>query len=145
MDPVHPLIVIGVVVVGLLTTASLLVLLERRLLALWQDRYGPNRVGPLGLLQMLADTIKMLTKEDWVPPFADKAIFVIAPTVIMATVLDLLRGGALRAGLPGGPTSTSACCFSSACPRSGSTAWRSPAGRRTTNIRCSAASAPPPR
>lgn len=87
MDPVHPLIVIGVVVVGLLTTASLLVLLERRLLALWQDRYGPNRVGPLGLLQMLADTIKMLTKEDWVPPFADKAIFVIAPTVIMATVL----------------------------------------------------------
>lgn len=84
---VHPLIVIGVVLVGLLTTASLLVLLERRLLALWQDRYGPNRVGPLGLFQMLADTIKMLTKEDWIPPFADKVIFVIAPTVIMATVL----------------------------------------------------------
>lgn len=83
----HPLIVIGVVVIALLTTASLLVLLERRLLALWQDRYGPNRVGPFGLFQMLADTIKMLTKEDWVPPFADKAVFVIAPTVIMSTVL----------------------------------------------------------
>lgn len=83
----HPLIVVGVVLIALLTTASLLVLLERRLLALWQDRYGPNRVGPFGLFQMLADTIKMLTKEDWVPPFADKAVFVIAPTVIMSTVL----------------------------------------------------------
>jgi NADH-quinone oxidoreductase subunit H len=84
---VHPLIVIGVVIFSLLTAASLLVLLERRLLALWQDRYGPNRVGPLGLFQMLADTIKMLFKEDWVPPFADKAVFVIAPAVIMSTVL----------------------------------------------------------
>ena len=87
MYAVHPLIVVGVVVVALLTTASLLVLLERRLLALWQERYGPNRVGPLGLFQMFADTIKMLFKEDWVPPFADKAVFVIAPTVIMSTVL----------------------------------------------------------
>jgi NADH-quinone oxidoreductase subunit H len=84
---VHPLIVIGVVIFSLLTAASLLVLLERRLLALWQDRYGPNRVGPLGLFQMLADTIKMLFKEDWVPPFADKVVFVIAPAVIMSTVL----------------------------------------------------------
>ena len=84
---VHPLIVVGVVIVSLLTAASLLVLLERRLLALWQDRYGPNRVGPLGIFQMLADTIKMLFKEDWVPPFADKVVFVIAPAVIMSTVL----------------------------------------------------------
>jgi NADH-quinone oxidoreductase subunit H len=57
------------------------------LLALWQDRYGPNRVGPFGLLQVLADTIKILTKEDWIPPFADKAVFVIAPGIIMVTVL----------------------------------------------------------
>jgi NADH-quinone oxidoreductase subunit H len=57
------------------------------LLALWQDRYGPNRVGPFGLLQVLADTIKLLAKEDWIPPFADKPVFVIAPAIIMITVL----------------------------------------------------------
>jgi len=60
---------------------------ERRLLAVWQDRYGPNRVGPFGLLQVLADTIKLLWKEDWIPPFADKAVFVIAPAIVMITVL----------------------------------------------------------
>ena len=61
--------------------------MERRLLALWQDRYGPNRVGPFGLLQVVADMIKIFTKEDWIPPFADKAVFVIAPAIIMVTVL----------------------------------------------------------
>jgi NADH-quinone oxidoreductase subunit H len=60
---------------------------ERRLLALWQDRYGPNRAGPFGLLQVLADMIKVFTKEDWIPPFADKPVFVIAPAVIMIAVL----------------------------------------------------------
>jgi NADH-quinone oxidoreductase subunit H len=64
-----------------------LIWLERRLLALWQDRYGPNRVGPFGLLQVLADMIKIFFKEDWIPPFADKAVFVIAPAVIMVTAL----------------------------------------------------------
>src|SRR5579862_3559806 len=87
MTSPHPfLTIIGVIVVAL-TIASGLVWLERRLLALWQDRYGPNRVGPFGLLQTLADTIKLLTKEDWIPPFADKPVFVIAPAVIMVTVL----------------------------------------------------------
>ncbi|HEY7955838.1 MAG TPA: NADH-quinone oxidoreductase subunit H, partial [Polyangia bacterium] len=70
-----------------LTLAAGLIWVERRLLALWQDRYGPNRVGPLGLLQVLADAIKILTKQDWIPPFADRAVFVIAPGVIMVTVL----------------------------------------------------------
>ena len=51
----------------------MLIWLERRLLALWQDRYGPNRVGPFGLLQVVADMIKLFTKEDWIPPFADQA------------------------------------------------------------------------
>ncbi len=70
-----------------LTIAAGLIWLERRLLALWQDRYGPNRVGPFGLLQVLADMIKVLTKEDWIPPFADKAVFVAAPAWIMVTML----------------------------------------------------------
>lgn len=78
--------ILGVLVVALSISAGL-IWLERRLLALWQDRYGPNRVGPFGLLQVLADMIKILTKEDWIPPFADKPVFVIAPAVIVATVL----------------------------------------------------------
>jgi NADH-quinone oxidoreductase subunit H len=73
--------------IGVLMIASGLIWLERRLLALWQDRYGPNRVGPFGLLQVLADMIKILTKEDWVPPFADRPVFVIAPAIIVTTTL----------------------------------------------------------
>lgn len=80
------LIAVGVLFVAI-TIAANLIWVERRLLALWQDRYGPNRVGPFGLLQVIADTIKLLTKEDWIPPFADKPVFVIAPAIVMITVL----------------------------------------------------------
>jgi NADH-quinone oxidoreductase subunit H len=73
--------------IALLSISAGLVWLERRLLAVWQDRYGPNRVGPFGLLQVLADMIKLLTKEDWVPSFADRPIFILAPAVIMVTSL----------------------------------------------------------
>jgi NADH-quinone oxidoreductase subunit H len=75
------------ILIGALTIASGLIWLERRLLALWQDRYGPNRVGPFGLLQVLADMIKIFFKEDWIPPFADRVIFVIAPAIVVVTVL----------------------------------------------------------
>lgn len=78
--------VFGVLIVAMSIAAGL-IWLERRLLALWQDRYGPNRVGPFGLLQVLADMIKILAKEDWIPPFADKPVFVLAPAVIIVTVL----------------------------------------------------------
>jgi NADH-quinone oxidoreductase subunit H len=78
--------VIGVLLVTLSVAAGL-IWVERRLLALWQDRYGPNRVGPFGLLQVVADAIKLLTKEDWIPPFADRPVFVMAPAVIVVTVL----------------------------------------------------------
>src|ERR1051325_9834321 len=81
------LINLFVILFALLTVSAGLIWLERRLLALWQDRYGPNRVGPFGLLQVLADMIKIFFKEDWVPPFADKPVFVIAPTIVMITVL----------------------------------------------------------
>lgn len=72
---------------ALLNTAAGLIWVERRMLALWQDRYGPNRAGPFGLLVVLADTIKLFFKEDWIPPFADKVVFVFAPGVVMLSVL----------------------------------------------------------
>lgn len=82
-----PILVLGGVLFVMLNMAAVLIWLERRLLALWQDRYGPNRVGYFGLLQPVADMVKIFTKEDWVPPFADKAIFVLAPAIIIVTVL----------------------------------------------------------
>jgi NADH-quinone oxidoreductase subunit H len=78
--------VFGVLIVAL-TIAAGLIYFERRLLALWQDRHGPNRAGPYGLLQVVADMIKIFTKEDWIPPFADKPVFILAPAVIIITVL----------------------------------------------------------
>ena len=67
--------------------SAMLSWIERRLLGLWQDRYGPNRVGPFGVLQIVADSIKLLTKEDWIPPFADRAVFVLAPAIVAVTTL----------------------------------------------------------
>ncbi|HXE12516.1 MAG TPA: NADH-quinone oxidoreductase subunit NuoH [Bryobacteraceae bacterium] len=87
MTSPYPIASIFGILIFALTIASGLIWIERRLLALWQDRYGPNRVGPFGLLQVLADTIKLLTKEDWIPPFADKPVFIVAPAIIMVTVL----------------------------------------------------------
>lgn len=75
------------ILIGTLIVAAGLIWLERRLLGLWQDRYGPNRVGPFGVLQVLADMIKIFAKEDWIPPFADKPVFVLAPAIIMVTAL----------------------------------------------------------
>ncbi len=84
---VTPVIVILVILLAVVTVAAGLIMLERRLLALWQDRYGPNRAGPFGLLQVVADMIKIFFKEDWIPSFADKGPFVVAPAIIMSTVL----------------------------------------------------------
>jgi NADH-quinone oxidoreductase subunit H len=83
----YPLVIIAVVLFVVLNLAAGLVWVERRLLAVWQDRYGPNRVGPFGLLQPLADSVKLFLKEDWIPPFADKPVFVLAPAIIVATSL----------------------------------------------------------
>lgn len=87
MTSPYPILSVFGILAGALTLAAGLIWMERRLLALWQDRYGPNRVGPFGLMQVVADTIKILAKEDWVPPFAARAVFVIAPAIIMVTVL----------------------------------------------------------
>ncbi|GBQ31022.1 NADH-quinone oxidoreductase subunit NuoH [Gluconacetobacter azotocaptans] len=82
-----PLVVIAATLVVLLGLATMLTWVERRLLGLWQDRYGPNRVGPGGLFQAVADGIKILFKQDWIPPFADRPVFVLAPAIGMMTVL----------------------------------------------------------
>ena len=84
---VQYILMIIIVLFVLTTIAAWLIWVERRMLALWQDRYGPNRAGPFGLLIVVADTLKLFFKEDWIPPFADKAIFVIAPAIVAATVL----------------------------------------------------------
>jgi NADH-quinone oxidoreductase subunit H len=87
MTSLYPMLSVLGILMGALTIAAGLIWLERRLLALWQDRYGPNRVGPFGLLQVVADGVKIFMKEDWVPPFADKPVFILAPAIIMLTVL----------------------------------------------------------
>ena len=75
------------VLMGALVSAALLIWWERRLLGFWQDRLGPNRVGPFGLLQIVADMVKLFAKDDWVPPFADRALFILAPLVIAGAML----------------------------------------------------------
>src|SRR5512135_3033240 len=86
-DTLRYLLIAFFVLAAMMSIAAGLIWLERRMLALWQDRYGPNRVGPFGLLQVLADVIKIFSKEDWIPPFADKPVFILAPAIIMMTVL----------------------------------------------------------
>lgn len=76
-----------VILFGVVICAAFLSFVERRLLALWQDRYGPNRAGPFGLLQLPADMIKMFFKEDWTPPFVDRLTFWIAPAIAMSGLL----------------------------------------------------------
>src|SRR5712675_926237 len=70
-----------------LTLFALMSVLERKILARMQNRYGPNRVGPFGLFQPVADGIKMLIKEDIVPVRADKIVHFLAPILIAATAI----------------------------------------------------------
>src|SRR5881398_3186494 len=70
-----------------LTLFALISVLERKILGRMQNRYGPNRVGPFGLFQPVADGIKMLIKEDIVPVRADKLVHFLAPILIAATAI----------------------------------------------------------
>src|SRR5215213_8990205 len=87
MDWGWSLLVISTILGGVLTLSALSIWMERRLLGIWQERFGPNRVGPGGILQSAADMIKIFTKEDWIPPFADKVVFVLTPTIVVITTL----------------------------------------------------------
>ncbi|SES91808.1 NADH-quinone oxidoreductase subunit NuoH [Thorsellia anophelis] len=66
---------------------ALMSFFERRLLGLFQGRYGPNRVGWGGSLQLVADMLKMFFKEDWVPKFSDRMLFTIAPVIAFVSLL----------------------------------------------------------
>ena len=99
------LILLGLILVKLvlvfaviLSLAAYLVLAERKLLARMQLRYGPNRAGPFGLIQPLADLIKLLTKEDFIPATADRWLFMLAPGLSALTALLIF------AVIPFGPT-----------------------------------------
>jgi len=89
---------VGLVFFVILTLAAYLVFAERRILAWVQDRKGPNRVGPFGLLQPLADLIKLLTKEDVLPASADKWLFYLAPA--MAAIPAIMIFAVIPFGAP---------------------------------------------
>src|SRR5688572_12234250 len=81
---------------GVLLLISLLMVLdiflvwvERKVVSRFQDRFGPNRVGPFGLIQPFADIIKLIIKEDTTPDGADKVVYNIAPILSMMSVLIL--------------------------------------------------------
>ena len=83
VDAVRSAIILG----GVLTAFADVTLLERRLLARFQLRVGPNRVGPLGLLQPLADGIKLIFKESFIPARADRFVYVVAPIISVVAAL----------------------------------------------------------
>lgn len=86
-DTLFTLLVIVAVLLGIFSFAAVLVWAERRMLGIWQDRYGPNRIGPLGMGQIFVDVVKLFIKEDWVPPFADRVPFILAPCIILIVSL----------------------------------------------------------
>src|SRR5690349_10337149 len=94
------LILIVVVMGAIQGTCAYLILAERKISAWAQDRIGPNRVGPFGLLQPIADGIKFLLKEEVIPGHVDKVFYLIAPAVAVGTATLAF------AVVPFGPTKT---------------------------------------
>src|SRR5689334_12440031 len=81
-------LITGAVVLGVVvSTCGFMIYVERKVAAYVQDRYGPNRVGPYGLLQSLADGLKFLLKEDVIPGHVDKPLFLLAPALALSAGL----------------------------------------------------------
>jgi len=94
------LVLLSVIIIGFLMTGVILFIwYERKLIGRFQIRLGPNRSGPFGLLQPVADVLKILTKEDIIPTRADKIVFWLAPLVAFVPVLMMLAVVPLREGL----------------------------------------------
>ena len=87
MEFVTVFLVIVIVMAVLLGVDSYLILLERKVAARVQDRYGPNRVGPAGLLQPIADGLKFLFKEQVIPAHVDKVLYLLAPALATVTAM----------------------------------------------------------
>ena len=86
-DLIATLVKIAAVFGGLMGSVVIMTWIERRLSAMIQDRWGPNRVGPFGLFQPLADGIKFLLKEDIIPSHVHKVVYVLAPAAALTTAL----------------------------------------------------------
>lgn len=84
---VETVIKILVIIIALLTGFAYATWFERRVVASFQSRIGPNRVGPEGLLQPLADGVKLIFKEDIIPDEVDKALYLLAPAIALITAL----------------------------------------------------------
>src|SRR4029453_19475012 len=82
-----PIIKAAVIFAVLMTTLAYLQWVERKVIAHIQVRPGPYRVGPHGLLQPLADVIKLVTKEDLVPPYVNKVLYLAAPFLAITMAL----------------------------------------------------------
>ena len=145
--------VLVIFVVGLVST-MFMVWFERKMIAGLQNRVGPNKAGPFGLLQTLADGMKLIFKEDFLPDRADRMVYRLAPFLafvpafLVWSVIPL--GGDFRDGQDGivtwfghetrgsWPTRRRASSSFSHCRRSRSTASCSPAGRAARSTHCSA-------
>ena len=85
------LVALGAALLGVVSgIASVLIYLERKVSGRIQSRHGPTRVGPYGLLVMLADALKLISKEDLIPRSADRPMFILAPFIVFATVFATL-------------------------------------------------------
>src|SRR2546427_9263754 len=82
-----PILKIAVLLNVLLLVVAYLTLLERKIIAFMQVRLGPRRVGPHGLLQPIADVLKLLIKEDVIPRRADRFVFTLAPALALGPAL----------------------------------------------------------
>jgi NADH-quinone oxidoreductase subunit H len=127
---------VATIIVVFAALFALTTVFERKGLGRMQNRYGPNRVGPFGVFQPIADAVKSLTKEDVVPRAADHVVHYLAPLVLVGVVF------LTYAVLPVGRNMTAVnldsgravLLRSGRSDRAGRSSWRG--GRATTNIHC---------